>query len=302
MSHAPLPPLTLPRRRLLGLSAGALALGCVGPASAADAQPGLRPARRPAAPHRVWFQPRQFHRDMSLYRHMTIDASGWVDPALCELTGRTGLRWVYGTQIPEADGPDYWLKELAPEARTVTHRGEPFVGPGVAIDEWVPPRDPEIEKHLADGLRAAKEADPDLFLLVWFTDLRPPLTELIRDGVVDLAIIEGYTHTPERFGPGAWLAWPTCLRRCNDVAEAGADVLDKTIFCFGHVTDEPNGKGERLDPAELTEQAEEIKERYPTMPGVAFYQSDSPDTPALRELVRHCDRLSGRLWPDPPAA
>ena len=33
------------------------------------------------------------------------------------------------------------------------------------------------------------------------------------------------------------------------------------------------------------------------MPGVAYYQSDSPDSPELRGLVRHCDTLAGRLWP-----
>ncbi|WP_145359274.1 hypothetical protein [Alienimonas californiensis] len=283
------------RRNLLGLSAGALAFAGAGTARAAAAPT----AKRPQPPYRVWFQPRQFHRDMSLYRHMTIDASGWIDPALCELTGRSGLRWVYGTQNPYAESPEYWTTELAPPARTSSHLGEQFVGPGVAIDEWVPPQRPGVEQYLTDGLRAAKEADPNLFLCVWYTDLRPPLIELIKDGTVDLAIVEGYTHTPERFGPGAYLAWTTCLRRCDAAAEA--NTLDKTIFSFGHITDEPHIHGQRLSPEQLTERAEEIKDRYPAMPGVAFYQSDSPDTPELRALVQHCDRLSGRLWPDAPA-
>jgi hypothetical protein len=41
-----------------------------------------------------------------------------------------------------------------------------------------------------------------------------------------------------------------------------------------------------------------VKKRYPKMPGVAFVQDTSPDSPALRDLVRFCDRLSGELWPD----
>jgi len=40
-------------------------------------------APRPTPPYRVWFQPRLFHRDMDLYRHMTIDASCWLDPQFC---------------------------------------------------------------------------------------------------------------------------------------------------------------------------------------------------------------------------
>ena len=255
----------------------------------------VRRARRPRPPYRVWFQPRCFHRDMSLYRHMTIDASGWLDPRLCELAGKTGLRWVYGTNHPTADSPKYWRDESS-AAVLSTPRDEPeFMAAGVAIDEWIPPARPELETFAAAGLRAARQADPDLFIAVWFTDMRPVLAELIQDGTVDLAIIEGYTHTPPRYGPEAWLAWPTCLRRCEAAKDAG--VLDKTIFSFGHVTHERNAQGERLEARWLDDKAREVKDRYPAMPGVAFFQSDSPDDPELRELVRHCDRLSGELWP-----
>jgi hypothetical protein len=231
---------------------------------------------------------------MSLYRHMTIDASGWLDPLLCEQTGRTGLRWVYGTNHPDVDGPEYWQRECSTAVRSVPDDNPRFVSAGVAIDEWVAPKRPEAEAFLADGLRAARQADPAIFICVWYTDLRPPLVELIEDGTVDLAIIEGYTHTPQRFGREAWLAWPTCLRRCEAVADVGT--LEKTIFSFGHITDERSIRGEQLSKHWLNEKVAEIKDRYPTMPGIAFYQSDSPDTPALRDLVQHCDRLSGRLW------
>jgi hypothetical protein len=225
---------------------------------------------------------------------MTIDASGWLDPRLCELAGKTGLRWVYGTQNPWADGPKYWIDECANKNLAVPQDEPVFLQAGVAIDEWIPSENPEIEGWIADGLRAAKKARPDLFILVWFTDLKPTLAELLRDGTVDLGVIEGYTHTPERFGPGAWLAWTTCIRRCEDVRKA--ELLDKTIFCFGHITDEVSIRGERLDAKFIEEKAKEIKERYPAMPGVAFYQSDSPDTPELRQIVKVCDRVSGRLW------
>ena len=232
---------------------------------------------------------------MSLYRHMTVDASGWLDPQLCELAGKTGLRWVYGTNHPDADGPAYWQREAAVRTRSLPRTAPEWIAAGIAVDEWIPPKRAEVEGFVAEGLRQARRDDPEMFIAVWFTDLRPTLAELIRDGTVDLAILEGYTHTPKRFGPEAWLAWPTCLRRCEAVKEAA--LLEKTIFCFGHITDEPNIRGERLRPEWLTEKAREVKERYPAMPGVAFYQSDGPDSDTLRELVRHCDALSGELWP-----
>lgn len=274
-------------------AAAALALGRA-PTSRAD-EPGpdnavVTRARRPEAPYRVWFQPRCFHRDMSLYRQMTIDASGWLDPRLCALAEKTGLRWVYGTNHPWASSPDYWIKECSVETRT----DDGFTSAGVAIDEWIPPKNPQMEEWISGGLRSARKADPQLFLVVWVTDLREPLIELLEDEIVDLAIIQGYTHTPPRYGPDASLAWTTCLRRCDVAKEA--DVLERTIFCFGHITDEPNAKQERLSPDWLTERAREIKRRYPPMPGVAFFQPDSPDTPGLRRIVQHCDRLSGGLW------
>jgi hypothetical protein len=58
------------RAFLLGLPASVVVAGT------AAADPGR--ARQPNPPYRVWFQPRQFHRDMDLYAHMTLDASGWL--------------------------------------------------------------------------------------------------------------------------------------------------------------------------------------------------------------------------------
>ena len=55
--------------------------------------------------------------------------------------------------------------------------------------------------------------------------------------------------------------------------------------------------GEKLKPSWIEAKAIELKDRYPTMPGVSFFQSTDPETPELRELVRFCDRLSGELWP-----
>ena len=72
----------------------------------------------------------------------------------------------------------------------------------------------------------------------------------------------------------------------------------KTIFCFGHSTAHPNRQGEHLKAAWICQRAEELKRRYPRMPGVAFYQHAAEDSPQFRDLIRQCDRLSADLWPD----
>ncbi len=285
----------LPRRAFLGttLLAGVVAHAADSPPAGAPAPPRL--ARRPQPPYRVWFQPRLWHRDTSLYAHMTVDASGWLDPQLAESAGVTALDWAYGLNHPDAKGPDYWQHACSRNGRahprkTTTPK---FISAGLAIDEWVPPAQPDNEKWLAEGLRAGRKETPDVFVAIWSTEPTPALFELARDGTADLIIIEGYTHSVK---PGHSTTWDGALRRCEKFAEA--KVLEKTIFSFGHITAEKSHRGEHLKQKWLREHAEELKHRFPAMPGVAFFQPDCPDTPEQRDLIRFCDRLSAELWPD----
>ena len=84
----------------------------------------------------------------------------------------------------------------------------------------------------------------------------------------------------------------------NSQKFAEAKVLEKTIFSFGHITAQKSHRGEHLKQKWLREHAEELKRRFPAMPGVAFFQPDCPDTPEQRDLIRFCDQLSAELWPD----
>ena len=240
----------------------------------------------------MWFQPRLFERDIDLYSHMTIDASGWLDPRLAELAGKTTLDWVYGLNHPYAEGPDYWRDVCSAEQRSRGELGSRFVSAGIAIDEWVPPALPNNERWLVEGLRGGKRINPDIFIAVWMTDPTPILFDLAAEGTVDLLIVEGYTHSVE---PGLTISWEGAIRRCEAVA--GAGLIEKTIFSFGHITDRPDSRGGSMTPAFIRARAKEIKDRYPGMPGVAFFQSTDPDTPELRELILACDRVSGHLWP-----
>lgn len=287
--------LVVSRRAFLGtaLLASALARAADSAPAGAPAPPKL--ARSPQPPYRVWFQPRLWHRDTSLYAHMTVDASGWLDPELTERVGVTALDWAYGLNHPTAKGPDYWQHACSRAGRAHPRKAAApkFISAGLALDEWVPPAQPDNERWLAEGLRAGRKENPNVFIAIWGTEPTPALFELARDGTVDLFIIEGYTHSVE---PGQSMAWDGALRRCEKFAEA--KVLEKTIFSFGHITAEKSHRGEHLKQKGLREHAEELKRRFPAMPGVAFFQPDCPDTPEQRELIRFCDRLSAELWPD----
>ncbi len=284
---------TLNRRKFLGIT-GVAAFSVTRRSWAQNpAQLKIVRARRPQAPFRVWFQPRLFDRDMDLYANMTVDASGWLDPRLAELTGKTTLVWAYGLNYPYEDGANYWREVATEKARSRSSADSQFIAAGIAVDEWVPPARPDNEQHLAAGLRAAKRADPNLFIAVWLTDATPALYELARDGTVDLLIIEGYTHSVE---PELSTNWDTALRRCAEAKAAG--VMDKTIFCFGHITDRLNVRGEHITAASIRQRAQQLKALYPQMPGIAFFQSTDPETPELRELVRACDRISAEMWPN----
>ena len=263
-------------------------------------QQGPVRARRPKPPYRVWFQPTLFVRDLDLFPHMTIDA-GWLDPRLAEAHGKTTLQWVYGLNHPYATGPDYWRDACSVQSRSYPQKSDnpTFVAAGISIDEWVPPRLPDNERWLAEGLRAGKRDNPDLFVAVWSTDPTPALIDLTREGTVDLVIVQAYTHAAAEAGPGLTISWDGGLRRCDALASAGLEA--KTILSFGHVTARPSAGKTHFTEKALRAHAEDLKRRYPAMPGVAFYQhTRDEDTPEFRALVRACDRLSAELWPNRP--
>lgn len=294
------PPAPLPRRNFLrgALTATIIpSMASHGWASSPAATSSPVRGRRPKPPYRVWFQPLLFERNMDLYTHMTIDASGWLDPRLTEAVGRTTLDWAYGMNHPDAKGPGDWEKLCSEQGRAFPRRKSPaqFISAGVALDEWVPAKKPQNEAWISEGLRAGKRQNPDAFIAVWSTDPSPALLDLAREGTVDLIMVEAYTHCDPQSPPGLVTSWGHAMRRCEAFVKAGLE--EKTIFGFGHINGASQLKGERLSGAWLREKMAELKQRFPKMPGVAFFQNKSPDTPELRELIRACDELSGEFWP-----
>ena len=123
-----------------------------------------------------------------------------------------------------------------------------------------------------------------------------PLAALVRDGTVDLLILECYTHAPASLGPGPFAqSLGGVYHRVGLVKEA--DLLDKAIICLGHITDEPDLKGRRLTPDGLRTLAADLRKRFPECPGIAFYQAHERKT--ARELIQVCDEIGAALLAKP---
>ncbi len=261
------------------------------------------PTARPHPPYVAWFQPRFFAQESDPYRHLTLDAGGTVPPERLQQHAAMGLAWAYGINNPDAKGPDYWRDICNPEDRRWAGLGKKpsqvttrLIRPGVALDEWCNPAHPKSEQWAAEGLRQGREQWPDCFIAVWVTDLTEPLAALVRDGTVDLLILECYTHAPASLGPGPFAqSLPGVYHRVGLVKKAG--LLDKAIICLGHITDEPDLKGRRLTPDGLRTLAADLRTRFPECPGIAFYHAHERQT--ARELIQACDEIGAALLAKP---
>jgi hypothetical protein len=216
--------------------------------------------RLPKPPYIIWYQC-PYPDDM---RHWNLDASvgnhSWaVDN---HRRGVTSLMWAYGPNAPSdvAQSADWFEGQFAGIAQAG------YVG--AAVDEWNVPDTDEMVPRFAEGLRRAKKRFPNLFVAVWVTRPTPLFIQLMKEGAIDLAIIQGYTHVPER--PDWAIAWDDLIRERVELMKKEG-LLHKTIVCLGWVLAVPDSKGNRMTPAELARQVEFLAKRYPQMPGIAFY-------------------------------
>ncbi|MFA9478069.1 hypothetical protein ACERK3_07135 [Phycisphaerales bacterium AB-hyl4] len=268
------------------------------PVPAPAAEQAVR-GERPSAPYRVWYGINELGSNFEFYPNATIDSGGRLDPRLLEKAGKSSLYWVYGSQIPTwADGPGYWHERLKP---STMRRGPnenydfPFELPGVALDEWANAHQSGVWDWIPEGLRQGRLENPHPFIAVWLSNtVREQLYDMGRDGTVDLFLVQGYTITRHQ---GDGLFWSDAMARLEPFKERG--LLHKTVFVLGHITDYPNWKGGTVwDEQMLRSRMEEIKRRYPQMPGVSFFQSGVKDEQAFRRIAQIADEISGELWPD----
>lgn len=235
--------------------------------------------RMPSPPYVIWYQC-PFMEEM---KYCNVDASvgNWEWAVSNHRQGICSLMWTYGPNSPHAEGPEYFVQQ--------------YTGPleqgyvGCAVDEWnVGDDDPKAD-WCAAGLREARKRFPDAVLAVWVTHLTPKFRELVRDGTVDLALIEGYTYVPEH--PEWAISWEALISgRVELMKQEG--LLHKTVVCVGMVAAKPDSHGNCMTAEELTRQVVYLATHYPEMPGIAFY-GWRDDHPATRALVKLADALAG---------
>lgn len=300
--QATMPPHSTPRlvRRLpaaaLGWAVLLLPLHLAAAAEPAGTAPAAepRPSRLPV-PVRAWFQPPHLDSNPGLYPAMTMLTSGGDDAALAARLTERGvavLKWCYGPNSPWSGGrAEYYTEQCDPLFKGFRYAG-------VGIDEWdTGHANVAREKDLAAaGYRAARAKWPDAIMAAWVTGPDETFIGLLQDGTLDLAIIEGYTFIPD---VGGLTLDAICEQRCDVLERAG--LIDRTIVCFGYVSAATDTHGRRMTFADLEHHVRHVRERYPKMPGVAFYGFDD-GAPETLELIRQADALAAELYPAREAA
>eukprot|EP01050_Picozoa_sp_SAG11_P023073 SAG11_NODE_4533_length_1862_cov_1.394214_1_plen_284_part_10 len=177
----------------------------------------------------------------------------------------------------------------------------------------------------AEGFRRGKKLRPKLFVAAWNpgSGAEPDgfFSGLMKDGTFDIAMFETYTHYPPymihhggEFQDGHISQW---YPRFEFARKEGW--LNRSIPCLGMMFGKSALNPSGWSHAELTAVAQELKTKFPEMPGIGFYGSppgnhthgggkrgtpsafkvDLNDTATL-ELIRFASQLSKQLHPDPP--
>lgn len=253
-------------------------------------QPTTHPSQllqMPKPPYVVWYQC-PFLDDL---RHCNVDASvGSIRWAFeNHARGITSLMWVYGPNL-YGEAKDWDVEKFVRYYASYAEAGYA----GIAIDEWNQPDEHPYVPIIAEALRKVKAKSPQLFVAVWVTEPTPVFRSLVKEGAIDLAIIEGYTFVPNH--PEWAISWEGVLRRVELMK--GEGLLYKTIVCVGMVSPTPDKFGRCLMAKELERQVKELAKRYPQMLGIAFYGVTAfgdykADKAKTRELVQLADKIAG---------
>jgi hypothetical protein len=216
--------------------------------------------RMPKPPYIIWYQcpyPDEV-------KHWNVDASvGNIKWAFeNHYRGVASLMWAYGPNAPaEVAKSVGWFENQFASIAQLGYAG-------AAVDEWNVPDSHELVPYFVEGLRRAKKRFPNLFIAVWVTQPTSTFISLMKDNIIDLAIIQGYTHVPEH--PEWAIGWDELIRHRVELMKRER-LLHKTIVCLGWVLAAPDSKGNRMTAEELSRQVEYLAKNYPEMPGIAFY-------------------------------
>lgn len=256
-------------------------------------EPELPPAklkRLPPPPYIIWYQC-PFPEEL---RHANVDASVGNHQWAVEnhRRGIASLMWVYGPNL-YGEVKDWDRQKFLQYFSSYAEKG--YVG--IAMDEWNTGDDHPYVPPIAEALRQLKRKHRRFFVAVWVTEPTPVFRRLVKERAIDLAIIQGYTFVPEH--PEWAISWEGALERVERMKREG--VLRQTVVCVGMVSPTPDRFGNRMSPAELQRQVRSLRERYPEMPGVAFYGVTrfgeyQAEPEATRRLVRLADRVAGEVY------
>lgn len=225
-----------------------------------------------------------FNKDR-LPRHQTVnyvaarqDRDWWLD------RGVWPFGWSWGTQ---EDAPFHSADEYAAYMAGHIGRG----APGICFDEWVN-SDGKNPKNalLAEACRRVKAAHPDFFIGAFTHMQSAALVEALKEGWVDLAIIESYPHVA---GEPAWTP-ELALWRLGLAKKAG--VLEQTIPALWIQPEDRT-----FSAAWLERWLKRFRKDFPQMPGLAPLFPDGHDTadPRTLELTRVCDELRHNYYVEP---
>lgn len=130
-------------------------------------------------------------------------------------------------------------------------------------------------KEFLNMLPKLKKKHPDFFIAVWLAaGISKELQKLVKDGVIDLLIIERYL----KVGGG----YEKAIR--NDIKHAReSGCIEKTIIGLGSSGNYANFEGPEAHADFLEKQIKLISEEAPEMPGVGFFTSDT--LPGVKEKL-----------------
>ena len=256
-------------------------------------RPPVEAQARTTGPYRLGYaRARWVVQRPHLFAHLTHTTAGGDAASVRRLNhyGIQVLRWVAGPS-QGGDTAEWYTERYAP-------RRDDTVYAGISADEWGGPHQRMVAS--AQALRRYRADHPDRFVAVWEINRGPELQDLLRDGTVDVVLIEGYVHyTNHR----EWRAdFNETMRRARLWREAG--LIDKVVIGWGHMTGEIDDTGGAMAPGQLEWNMREAKRRFPEMAGTAFfYATEGGWTPMNEALLETARDLSFELYPrpeDPP--
>ncbi|WP_269541060.1 carbohydrate-binding protein [Cerasicoccus fimbriatus] len=239
---------------------------------------------------------------------MTIATAGGSSdaPKITEEYGVTYLNWIFGSNTTYSNIPDpsvqdsYYESRTNPSVRSSAPSTEypfTFISAGVAMDEWIyNSTHPEVYDWIQTGLTAGKTQNKEVFVANWLAHVdADQVYDMTQDGTIDLNMVQVYELTVQQ---GIGLNWNHGLSRLEEFQQRG--LIRKTVLGFGHITDQAGWNNVEWTESLLRSRMEELKRKFPEMPGVAFFSYPAGNQSDMDNLVSLVDELSGEYWPELP--